>query len=72
MAQGRGLGVKQPDVEQESRPTRQEPLLGYREKIARVAYELFERRGRTHGNDQGDWFEAERIVRQRGRDGTTR
>jgi hypothetical protein len=33
------------------------------EEIAKVAYELFERRGRTHGNDQQDWFEAERILR---------
>lgn len=35
------------------------------EEIARVAYELFEQRGYTHGNDQDDWFEAERIVRSR-------
>ena len=35
------------------------------EAIARVAYELFERRGRAHGHDQEDWFEAERILRQR-------
>ena len=35
--------------------------------VARVAYELFERRGGMHGYDQEDWFEAERIVRrQRG------
>ena len=37
------------------------------EAIARLAFELFERRGRTHGNDQQDWFEAERILRQRRR-----
>lgn len=39
-----------------------------REEIARVAYELFERRGRVDGFDQQDWLEAERIVlaRQRG------
>ena len=35
-----------------------------REEIARVAYGLFERRGGTHGSDQRDWFEAERILRQ--------
>ena len=35
-----------------------------REEVARVAYELFERRGRTDGRDQQDWLEAERIVRQ--------
>ena len=35
------------------------------EEIARFAYELYERRGRTDGYDQQDWFEAERLVRQR-------
>ena len=34
-------------------------------EIARVAYELFERRGRADGYDQQDWLEAERLVRQR-------
>jgi len=34
-------------------------------EIARVAYELWEKRGRTHGNHQTDWLEAERIVRAR-------
>lgn len=32
------------------------------ERIARKSYELFEQRGCVHGNDQKDWFEAERIV----------
>ena len=35
------------------------------EEIARVAYELFERRGRLDGYDRQDWLEAERLVRQR-------
>ena len=39
-------------------------------EVARVAYELFERRGRVDGNDQRDWFEAERIVAQRRRSKT--
>jgi hypothetical protein len=30
--------------------------------IAMKAYELYERRGRTHGHDIDDWFEAEAIV----------
>ncbi|MBI3996222.1 MAG: DUF2934 domain-containing protein [Candidatus Omnitrophica bacterium] len=37
------------------------------EAIARVAYELFLKRGSGHGSDQQDWFEAEQIVRQRQR-----
>lgn len=32
--------------------------------ISRRAYETFERRGRTHGNDLGDWFHAESTVLQ--------
>ena len=39
------------------------------EKISRVAYELFERRGFEHGHDLEDWLEAERIVRTRARRG---
>jgi len=35
------------------------------EEVARVAYELFERRGCVHGHDLEDWLEAERIVRAR-------
>ena len=36
-------------------------------KVTRLAYELFERRGRLHGFDQQDWYEAERMVRDRQR-----
>ncbi len=36
-------------------------------EIARVAYALFEARGRRHGHDRNDWFEAQRIVQQRHR-----
>lgn len=34
------------------------------EEIARVAYEIYERRG-TGGRETEDWFEAEQIVVQR-------
>ena len=34
-------------------------------EVDRVAYELFERRGREDGHDLEDWLEAERIVRVR-------
>ena len=33
--------------------------------IAKVAYQLFEARGHTHGCDVEDWLRAEAIVRQR-------
>ncbi len=35
------------------------------DEIARVAYELWEHRGRAHGHDFEDWLEAERTVRAR-------
>jgi len=31
-------------------------------KIAEMAYHLWEKRGRPHGNDRQDWLEAEKIV----------
>jgi len=31
-------------------------------EIAKVAYELHEKRGGKHGHDVQDWLEAERIV----------
>jgi len=35
------------------------------QEVAQVAYTLWEQRGRNHGGDQLDWYEAERIVRNR-------
>ena len=35
------------------------------DEIARVAYELYEKRGRAHGHELEDWLEAERIVMER-------
>lgn len=32
-------------------------------KIARVAYDLYERSGRVEGRELDNWFEAESIVR---------
>lgn len=38
---------------------------GMHDEIARVAYELYEKRGMTHGHELEDWLEAERIVMER-------
>ncbi len=35
------------------------------DEIARVAYALFEKRGKMHGYAHVDWIEAERIVLER-------
>lgn len=65
MAQGVWSRVKKATV---AKP----PSAIQHEEIARVAYELFERRGRTHGNDLQDWLDAERIIRERRRSGNGR
>ena len=35
------------------------------EKISRIAYDFYEKRGKVHGYDLEDWLEAERIVMER-------
>jgi len=35
-----------------------------RHEVARVAYELYEQRGRMDGHDFEDWLKAEAMVRQ--------
>jgi len=34
------------------------------EAIRKRAYELFCKRGRTHGNDMRDWIEAEKQIKK--------
>lgn len=49
-----------------------EPALNAQE-IAKVAYELYLKRGCVNGHDLEDWLHAERVVRQRnGRSWSTR
>ncbi len=35
------------------------------DEIAKVAYDLHEKRGSCHGYDVADWLEAEKIVLER-------
>ncbi len=35
------------------------------DEIAKAAHELWEKRGRVHGKDREDWYEAELIVKTR-------
>jgi hypothetical protein len=35
------------------------------DEVAKVAYDLHEKRGKVHGYDLDDWLEAERIVLER-------
>jgi hypothetical protein len=49
-----------------ARPTgRTEPQPFSHGEIARLAYSLWEQRGRTHGRDVSDWTEAERLLTAR-------
>ena len=34
-------------------------------EVAKVAYDLFEIRGKVHGHDMADWLKAEMIVKKR-------
>jgi vancomycin resistance protein YoaR len=34
-----------------------------KEEIARLAHELWNERGRQHGRDADDWFQAEQLLR---------
>jgi len=42
-------------------PLSQEKMM---EAIRKAAYELYEKRGCTPGNEWTDWFEAERLVKK--------
>ena len=34
----------------------------YTQMVEKKAYDLYEKRGREHGRDQDDWFEAEKLI----------
>jgi hypothetical protein len=34
-------------------------------EVSKVAYDLFEKRGKVHGHDMADWLKSEMIVKQR-------
>ncbi|MBI1953211.1 MAG: DUF2934 domain-containing protein [Candidatus Omnitrophica bacterium] len=34
------------------------------EEVAKLAYELYQKRGGSHGDDQSDWFKAEAILKK--------
>ena len=65
MARITRLALREPRARSAGSPVSQD-------EVAKVAYELFERRGRAHGHALEDWVEAERIVRQRQRNGNSR
>jgi hypothetical protein len=36
------------------------------EELRQVAYNLYEKKGRTHGTELASWFEAAQILKSRG------
>ena len=44
-------------------PSKQELVTDQEARIAARAFELYERRGRTHGCDVQDWLQAEKELR---------
>lgn len=40
-------------------------LKKFYDDVAKVAYDLFENRGKLHGHDMADWLKAEVIVKKR-------
>ena len=49
------------DVDREAAPSFS--TVEFYARVARRAYDLFERRGREEGHDVEDWLEAERLVK---------
>ncbi|MBN1757661.1 MAG: DUF2934 domain-containing protein [Chitinispirillaceae bacterium] len=39
--------------------------IGIEDDIRKRAFDLYVKRGETHGKDQDDWFEAEKELRNR-------
>jgi hypothetical protein len=35
------------------------------DEVSKVAYDLFEKRGKVHGHDMADWLQSEMIVKKR-------
>jgi hypothetical protein len=40
-------------------------LKNFYDAVSKVAYDLFENRGKVHGHDMADWLKAEMIVKKR-------
>ncbi|MFH0753314.1 MAG: DUF2934 domain-containing protein [Candidatus Omnitrophota bacterium] len=57
--------VKAP-VKAEAKPVAKKsvPHHDFLRRIEYRAYEIYINRGADHGNDQDDWYQAERLVRQ--------
>ena len=72
MARTMGVAEKRSAVSQASRRSQEASTLLDHAEVAKVAYELFERRGGTHGHDVQDWIEAEQIVQRRRNSGNGR
>jgi hypothetical protein len=57
--------MKEADMAKGSKILKAVPGRDVNEEIAKVAYELYEQRGKTHGYEFDDWIKAESIVKER-------
>jgi hypothetical protein len=55
--------TKKPSTTETTPPTIKKPEPELYGQVARMAYDLFVRRGGVHGHDVDDWIEAERRVK---------
>jgi len=60
----RASGLSDRESSQPSENGSRSETAEFNTKVARKAYELFQRRGGESGRDIEDWLEAERLVRQ--------
>ena len=47
------------------RRRRMNELDAFYDEVSKVAYNLFEKRGKVHGHDMADWLQSEMIVKKR-------
>jgi|HubBroStandDraft_6_1064221.scaffolds.fasta_scaffold4496051_1 hypothetical protein len=58
----RGAGTKRARESRSKRTSENREIPELRGRVASRAYQLFENRGRIHGQDLEDWFRAEQEV----------
>jgi len=57
--------IKQTGAEKATQKTSKVELSDYLENVKKRAYEIFQKRGSSHGSDFEDWLKAEKEIKQR-------
>jgi hypothetical protein len=53
---------KRRTAEKKDAPAADDNFYTYIQMVEKVAYDLYEKRGRENGHDREDWFEAQKLV----------